>query len=51
MASVIDGIDDRWRRELRQEILNYILSQGEKGGAGGGAQNCLSLYIPYCTSF
>jgi hypothetical protein len=36
MACVIDGIDDRWIREIRQEILNYILSKGEKRRKGVG---------------
>jgi hypothetical protein len=53
MACVIDGIDDRWIREIRQEILNYILSKAEKGrrGGEGDAQNCVSLYTRYSTSF
>jgi hypothetical protein len=39
MACVIDDIDDRWIREIRQEMLNYILSKGEKGRSGGVGAN------------
>jgi hypothetical protein len=44
MACVIDGIDDRWIREIRQEVLNYILSQGEKGGVGAAPKLFKRVY-------
>lgn len=48
MVRVIDGTDDRWIREIRQEILNYILSKGEKGrkGEGGWRSKLCKLVYP-----
>jgi hypothetical protein len=47
MACVIDGTDERWIREIRQEILHYILSKGQKGSRGRGGRRSKLCKLVY----